>query len=168
MTSWRTNVQSLHDQCFWVKPGMMVMVYVDDCEAAAKNVSEIDQFVADLRLKGFDLTKEGSFTAFLGISLNWNNDGSIILTQKGLIKKLLEASGMEACKGNSIPASTNTLGSNLDGDPMDESWSYPSIVGMSIYLATHTRPDISFAVSQVARFSANPKQVHTSAVKTIF
>ena len=156
-----------HDQCFWVKPGMMVVVYVDDCGVAAKNMSDIDKFVADLRSKGFDLTKEGSFTAFLGISFNRNEDGTIVLTQKGLIKKLLEASGMEACKGNSTPASTNTLGSNPDSDPMDESWSYPSIVGMLIYLATHTRPDISFAVSQVARFSANPKQVHASAVKTI-
>jgi hypothetical protein len=34
-------------------------------------------------------------------------------------------------------------------------------------LSTNTRPDISFAVSQVGRFSSPPKQSHAKAVKTI-
>ena len=50
---------------------------------------------------------------------------------------------------------------------MTDSWNYRSIVGMLLYLATNTRPDISFAVSQVARFSHNPKKSHATAVKTI-
>jgi len=50
---------------------------------------------------------------------------------------------------------------------MDETWNYRSIVGMLLYLSTNTRPDITFAVSQVARFSSNPKKSHATAVKTI-
>ena len=38
---------------------------------------------------------------------------------------------------------------------------------MLLYLSTNTRPDISFAVSQVCRFGHNPKKSHTTAVKTI-
>ena len=38
---------------------------------------------------------------------------------------------------------------------------------MLLYLATNTRPDIAFAVSQVAQFNSNPKQSHVSAVKII-
>ena len=38
---------------------------------------------------------------------------------------------------------------------------------MLLYLSTNTRPDISFAVSQVARFSTEPKQSHAAAVKKI-
>ena len=41
------------------------------------------------------------------------------------------------------------------------------MVGMLLYLATCTRPDIAYAVSQVARFSSSPKQSHVSAIKTI-
>ena len=41
------------------------------------------------------------------------------------------------------------------------------MVGMLLYLSTNTRPNISYAVSQVARFSHNPKKSHVSAVKTI-
>ena len=50
---------------------------------------------------------------------------------------------------------------------MSEKWSYPSIVGMLLHLSTNTRPDISFAVSQVAHFNHNPKQSHAQAVKMI-
>jgi hypothetical protein len=38
---------------------------------------------------------------------------------------------------------------------------------MLLYLLTNTRPDIAFAVSQVACFSYSPKQSHASAVKQI-
>ncbi|KAI2494002.1 hypothetical protein MHU86_20533 [Fragilaria crotonensis] len=38
---------------------------------------------------------------------------------------------------------------------------------MLLYLSTNTRPDIAFAVSQVARFCHNPKRSHASAVKTL-
>ena len=38
---------------------------------------------------------------------------------------------------------------------------------MLLYLSMNTRPDIAFAVSQVASFTSNPKQSHASAVKMI-
>ena len=41
------------------------------------------------------------------------------------------------------------------------------MAGMLLYSTTKTRPDIAFAVSQVAQFKSNPKQSHASAVKMI-
>ena len=74
---------------------------------------------------------------------------------------------MKDSKPNRLPTTQQALGSDPDGPPMSESWSYSSIVGMLLYLATNTRVDIAFAVSQVCRFSSNPKQSHATAVKSI-
>jgi hypothetical protein len=114
--------------------------------------------------KGFTLTKEGTFSEFLGIKFTENKDaGTIMLTQKGLIKKIISANNLENCNPNWTPAATSALGMDPNGKLMTEEWSYPSIVGMLLYLSTNTRPDIAFAVSQVAHFSYSPKQSHASA-----
>jgi hypothetical protein len=38
---------------------------------------------------------------------------------------------------------------------------------MLLYLSTNSRPDIALAVSQVTRFSSNPKKSHVTAIKMI-
>ena len=44
---------------------------------------------------------------------------------------------------------------------------YLAAVGALMYLATTTRPDISYAVGVLARFNANPGPTHWSAVKHV-
>lgn len=141
-------------------------MYVDDCGIGAKDPDEIDQLVTDLRNLGFDLTREGDFTEFLGIKLTNNTDGTITLTQQGLIDKIVKAVHLETSNSVCTPTS-GPLGSDPDGDKMLDTWNYRSVVGMLLYLSTNTRVDIAFAVSQVARFSHAPKQSHATAVKRI-
>ncbi|KAI2499447.1 hypothetical protein MHU86_15031 [Fragilaria crotonensis] len=116
----------------------------------------------------FNFTREGTFTDFLGINFTRDaTNGTLTLTQKGLIQKIKEATGMSDSNYNWTPAAQAALGIDPDGPPMTETWSYRSIVGMLLYLSTNTRPDIAFAVSQVARFCHSPKRSHASAVKTL-
>ena len=158
--------QSKYDPCLWYGRDIMLVQYVDDCGISAPTQGDIDKFIADLRKEGLMLTQEESFAEFLGIKFTVN-DGIHEMTQKGLIKKILEAADMMDCNPNSVPASQTPLGADKEGDPMTESWNYRSIVGMLLYLSGNTRPDIVFAVSQVSRFSNNPRQSHATALKTI-
>jgi hypothetical protein len=44
--------------------------YVDDCGIGAPTEAGIDEFVSELRQMGLTLTKEGSFSEFLGIKFD--------------------------------------------------------------------------------------------------
>jgi hypothetical protein len=158
--------QSQYDPCLWYGRKIMLVQYVDDCGISAPTQGDIDQFITDLRKEDLMLTQEESFAEFLGIKFTVVN-GVHEMTQKGLIKKILEAADMTDCNPNSLPTSQTPLGADKEGAPMKESWNYRSLVGMLLYLSGNTRPDIVFAVSQVARFSNNPKQSHATAMKTI-
>ena len=59
------------------------------------------------------------------------------------------------------------LGKETTGATRKETWSYPSIIGMMLYLASNSRPDIAFAVHQCARFNQCPRLKHEQAVKRI-
>ncbi|XP_047335756.1 secreted RxLR effector protein 161-like [Impatiens glandulifera] len=45
---------------------------------------------------------------------------------------------------------------------------YLSAIGALMYLATHTRPDISFAVNLLAGYSSSPTRRHLNGIKHIF
>ena len=146
----------------------MVVLYVDDVGIAYAHESDLKTLLTKLEERGLQFTKEGTFTDFLGIKFVKDPiKNTITLTRRGLIQKIIDATGMHDCNPNWTPATQITLGIDPDGEPYNESWSYPSIVGMLLYLSTNTRPDITFAVSQVARFNHNPKKSHASAIKTI-
>jgi hypothetical protein len=156
------------DKCLLIKREMLIISYVDDCGISSRNKQDVDDLLDRLKQANFTLTREGSFSEFLGIKFEKDPvTKSISLTQQGLIKKIIEATGMTNCHPNWVPASPKCLGSDPEGAPMVEAWSYPSIVGMLLYLSSNTRPDIAFAVSQVARFNHSPKQSHATAIKMI-
>jgi len=74
---------------------------------------------------------------------------------------------MEDANSATTSASTSALGKDELGDKFDESWEYPSIIGMILYLSGNSRPDIAYAVNQCARFTHNPLKSHATAVKRI-
>ena len=68
------------------------------------------------------------------------------MTQKGLINKIIETAGMTDCNPSWTPALTTPLGTDPNGEPMDELWNYRFIIGILLYLTTNTRPDCTLAV----------------------
>jgi len=79
----------------------------------------------------------------------------------------LKKTDMEDSNTVHTPASTTALGKDEFGEKFDESWEYPSIIGMLLYLSGNSRPDIAYAVNQCARFTHNPRKSHAIAVKRI-
>ena len=65
--------QSAHDECLFFKSNMIIFLYVDDYGIASPEMSEIDAFIDRLKNKGFELTKECDFHAYLGIKFQRNS-----------------------------------------------------------------------------------------------
>ena len=155
--------------------GCLMLVYVDDCIFFHKDENVIDDAIASLKsptqkgLSSFDLGVEEDYAGFLGIEIKRFPDGTIELVQTGLIDRFLEAVELSHDNTNPRlePAEKEPLGKDENGSPRREKWSYPSVIGMLLYLSSNSRPDISFAVSQCARFNHCPRLCHEIAVKRI-
>jgi hypothetical protein len=90
-----------------------------------------------------------------------------VLTQTGLIEKVTKAGGMEDCNKCTTPVQTTPVGDYIDGEAFNETWEYDSVVGMLMYIAISTIPDISYAVHQAAMYSHGTRNSHELSVKRI-
>ena len=78
---------------------------------------------------------------------------------------------MEHCNRLPTPTKYETpLVTDDDGYESRRDWpnSYASFIGMMLYLASNTRPNISFDVHQCAHFIHNSKASHKTYMKRIF
>jgi hypothetical protein len=95
--------------------------------------------------------------AFLGVSILLNPvTKKLKMTQKGLIKKVLAATGMSDCNTWGSPALSSPLGTDADGPHQKEPWNCTSAVGMLMYLSSNAHPKIQFSVHQCAWFTHCP------------
>ena len=166
--------QSTLDPCLFIRSDMIIVTYIDDCIHWYRDEKVMEEFTKSLDDDGdeynWEHTVEGQVSAFLGIDISYHKKSNRYkLTQTGLIDKVLKTTGMTDCNGKPTPCRSDAkpLGKDADGPPAKEKWSYSSVVGMLLYLAGNSRPDIAFAVNQCGRFTHDPKQSHEEAVLRI-
>ena len=72
----------------------------------------------------------------------------MIMTQVGLIDRIIETLGLDVDQSTprGTPCLKAPLTKDLDGDPCHGTFSYASVLGMLLYLAGHTRPDMLHTV----------------------
>ena len=123
-----------------------------------------------LRAVGVDLEQEDDAAGFLGVRLERDSEtGLLEMKQEGLISRVIETLGLDigTVNGKSTPAEGKPLVKDVNGEDAEQSFSYSSVVGMLLYLAGHTRPDIAYAVNCCARYMFSPKRIHEEALKRI-
>ena len=98
----------------------------------------------------------------------WERDEketTIKLTQRGLCKHIIDALQLEDHPTKATPATREPLVPDQNGMPAQGKYSCPSVIGMLQYFQGHSRPDITYAVSQCARYTHNPKHSHEIALE---
>ena len=139
-------------------------IYVDDIIFGSTNDLLSHEF-ATMMSREFEMSMIGELTFFLGFQVKQMKEGTFIHQEK-YTKDILKKFKMDECKPIKTPMATNGhLDLDVDGKPVDQSL-YRSMIGSLLYL-TASRPDIMFSVCLCARFQANPKESHLSAVNRI-
>jgi hypothetical protein len=153
---------------------LIILVHVDDCSMAGRPKGIIDKFKIEIQ-KYVEITDLGELHWILGIEVcRIREDKRIMLSQRSYIDSILRRYGFDDTKPVSTPMDTNIrLTSDQSPKTTDEfakmrNIPYHEAVGSLMYASLGTRPDITFAVQTVSRFSTKPGMVHWEAVRRIF
>ena len=147
---------SSSDPCIFVSKGPSIeiaAVHVDDIVLVAS--PSRTKTIKDFLETKYKMTGGGLPSWVLGIEVVfWKK--SLQLTQRTFIQQILKKFNMEDCHPQATPAAMDRLTSDMS--PSDdkekaqmEKVPYRQLLGSLMYVATQTRPDISFAVGQAAR-----------------
>ena len=171
-------IQCKTDPCVYIKHSasgpIHLAVYVDDLLIVSKDMSEVETVKSDLA-KQFTMEDRGDVEYILGIQVIRDRETRTLkLLQTQYASDVVKKFKMETSKCKlKVPMHAKAKFTTEDC-PTDEEEikymkkvPYRSAVGSLMYLATCTRPDISYAVSMCASYMHNPGRVHWDAVKNI-
>ena len=160
---------STFDPCMFIGEQVIAVAFVDDILFWSTDEKYINELGNQLRKQGLLLEQEDDAAGYLGVTMDKSEDGLLEMKQTGLIGRILEAMGLDSKLATNkwTPAEHKPLVKDEEGEGPQGTFSYSSVVGMLLYLAGHTRPDISYAVNCCARYMFNPRLSHEKALKRI-
>ena len=143
----------------------IVAIYVDDLNLVGTPAT--CNHVVTLLTKRFEMKLLGRTSYCLGLQVANLTDGSILLHQTTYTKKILKRFDMDQATLLSAPMIGRSRTQDDPYHPCEEEEEefydktrYLAAVGAFFYLATFTRPDISFAISVLARHNQRPSIRH--------
>lgn len=142
-------------------------IWVDDGIVASNHQKAIDGFITALG-ENFKF-RSHPLQRYVGITITRDREQrKIHISQPEFISQIVEKFHMTSCSPKSIPADPNVLLTKpTDKKEEERDFPYREAVGVLLYLALVSRPDISFAVGQVARFVESHNPSHVKAIRQI-
>ncbi|GKC70655.1 putative ribonuclease H-like domain-containing protein [Tanacetum coccineum] len=139
---------------------LLVQVYVDNIIFGSTKKSLCVEF-EQMMHKRFQMSSIGELTFFLGLQVQYKEDG-IFISQDKYVTDILKKFDFTTVKAASTLIETNkALNKDEEAEDVDVHL-YRSMIGSLMYL-TASRPDIMFAVCACARFQVTPKTSHLHA-----
>ncbi|MBW0542359.1 hypothetical protein O181_082074 [Austropuccinia psidii MF-1] len=137
----------------------MLWIHVDDGSLAASS-NELLSFISSKLDDALKIKWDDVINGLVGILITATSDG-FKFHQPDLISKLLETDASNITARSPLPAKCALESST--GGSMDKE--YLRRIGMLLYIAQGSRPDISYAVNYLARFSLGPTSSHWDALR---
>lgn len=168
--------QGLHQPeckpCLFIGKKVIVITYVDDQSFYAWNANVINQLIESLHADDIWIHCEDTAERFLGIDISHNyaspgSNPTVTLTQKGLTSPTIKALGpcTSFTTKPATPPDMLPLPKDSNGTPAFGAFNYAAIIGMLLYLSSHSCPNNEFAVHQCACYTFATTALYEYALK---
>lgn len=161
--------QAESDPCLYIRKqggkSAFVLIYVDDMLVVCQEEREYKYIMKTLGDQ-FDLTELGDVKHYLGIQIERTNDG-FYLNQGAYIRKMANRFGLENAKKSNIPMDPGYIQNQEEREPMSSKEQFQSLVGGLLYVAVHSRPDISISSSILGRQVSKPTVADWTEAKRV-
>ena len=145
---------------------IIAVVYVDNAMFFGKNKELVDKKKKHFMDK-WECRDLGEVKEFLCMCIV-HSGHDIHLDQIDYLKKVLARFGFENAKSHPTPLPTGWSPTENSGKATKEEISeYQCLIGLLLYLMIGTRLDISFMVTSLSRFAANPSSDHIERAKYV-
>ena len=152
---------------------VLLSIHVDDMLFAHNDDAQMEDIMQQLHSQ-FGIKDLGAPEKLLGIRVHQDATmNAICLDQQVYVEELLCRFNMEQCSEMPTPhqpgvyLSEEMCPTTIPEQSLMASIPYAELVGGLNYLATRTRPDISYIVSQLCRFMRNPGLAHWKAARRV-
>ena len=145
---------------------IILCLYVDDILLFGTNIEIINEIKRFLK-RHFEMKDMGEASVILRLKLTQSVEGITLSQSHYTEKSILEKYGYSNCRIESTPYDSKVaLVKNKSGVPVSQ-LRYSQIIGSLQYLVNGTRPNISYSVSKLARYTSCPNRTHWDALDRV-
>ncbi|KAJ2968982.1 hypothetical protein NUW54_g13069 [Trametes sanguinea] len=158
------------DQCVYlrVRSGAtcIMAVHVDDMTILASSLETTESLKRELSAH-FELSDLGPIRQVVGLEVLRDPTARMLtLWQTQYIDRILARFGMADANPVDTPLDAHVRLRVHDGEANEQTRQlYQAMVGLLMYAALGTRPDITHAVQQLSQYASNPAPAHITAAK---
>jgi hypothetical protein len=144
--------------------------YTDDVTGISSTTAGAELAREELGWK-YEVKDLGEASLVLGIRIDRNRDaGTITISQRAYLERVLARYGMAECnpRPTPLPLGVELTKGQAPSTEVDRHFMkdkpYREVLGSVMYAQIATRPDLSYAVSTLSKFSSNPGKPHWTAL----
>ena len=152
---------------------LIVVIHVDDCVIFGSDKALVAKFKESLK-EEYQISDLGPIKFALGWRIKRDRKRRLLtVNQQRYIIEITKRFGMTESPNATIPANP-ALNFSKEQSPTNDTERaemakipYLEALGSLLYVATSTRPDIAYAVSELAKFASDPGLAHWEGMKQI-
>lgn len=147
---------------------MMLLVYVDDFVIATEKPDDVKSFLSEVQ-SYWKLSDMGEIDNILGMKVvRTRSNRTIFLSQPAYIDKIIKQFPLRPNQRFKCATPLPEGYADVGGGTSIEPTQYQGLIGCFQWLATCTRPDISYTASFLARYLTSPTDQHLQlALRTV-